>query len=629
MTVVRQIQQPQRLRSRARPVSAFVQPQVPAQVGPPSRTNALLDLAQSLAQIEPTLRRYVAEEGERAKEAGLAEGRALRVQNQKTFAQATKDGVIPQGSNPWIAYGYKLADGELTAATAYNAFLYESWQNSDLSGQDYPDEMSAANAVQDLIESKRNEFLKQTGGASSLPFLEGFEKRRPGVESGVVQQIISQRIRENVERFEAATGQLVSETLTHPEMSDDERVDRLQQLFQDRTGNYGMTGTAYNEIVTDQLIAESDLAAVDGDYTRARELIALSSKIKAGPGGRLAGTRYARDKLAAQAIKIERLQQSRDTYEWSLTQRAWAIEDRPYRVAARNFQLESQENTRQTWQRAEDERDIKTFRENRLAEAYTAIAADPTADHEAIIQEFTSDPELADMATKLRAWQTASLSAEYRADEDPKFVTSLSARIFAGHAGPEEIGEAVLNKKLGKETSLRLLEDFYRVSRDQETISNLSRDHRDYIGDLKRDVETAIRRSDEYVANTEDIATLAIMAKREAERRVVRWIREHEGSTFEDFEIFGDKVLESILNSSRYRPNIDEEEAVRFKSPSTLERDREAVTPEPAVDDVQFLLDNISDPRIKSDFEEIYGVGSITKWIEHFQLVPEPRSDEE
>ncbi len=94
--------QPQDLQPQARPVDSYYRPQE-KQVAPPPKTNSLLQLAESLKQIQPGLDKFIANRDKRITEEQKLEAEAtagqLALQNQSDWNSSIQS-VQKKLSNP-------------------------------------------------------------------------------------------------------------------------------------------------------------------------------------------------------------------------------------------------------------------------------------------------------------------------------------------------------------------------------------------------------------------------------------------------------------------------------------------------------------------------------------------------
>lgn len=102
------------LRPSARPVDTYIQPQAP------SRGNELLQLAEALGAVNPTIQNFLAEESSRQRKD--AEDRAMRRIGGMSYdeARSAVDQGMPEMSNPWFKAAFMKVMGERTAHNRMN-----------------------------------------------------------------------------------------------------------------------------------------------------------------------------------------------------------------------------------------------------------------------------------------------------------------------------------------------------------------------------------------------------------------------------------------------------------------------------------------------------------------------------
>lgn len=102
------------LRPTARPVDTYIQPQAP------SRGNELLQLAEALGAVNPTIQNFLAEESARQRKD--AEDRAMKRIGGMSYqeARAAVDAGMPEMANPWFKAAFMKVMGERTAHNRMN-----------------------------------------------------------------------------------------------------------------------------------------------------------------------------------------------------------------------------------------------------------------------------------------------------------------------------------------------------------------------------------------------------------------------------------------------------------------------------------------------------------------------------
>jgi hypothetical protein len=158
--------QPQELRPQARPVDTYYQPQEKP-VAPPQKTNSLLQLAESLQQIQPGLDRYIANRDKQLTEKQKLEAEAqagqLALQNQSDWntsiqslrkklnapnllpqekEQLTQQLQLFQSSNPWLRIYYDKAQ-LAQRALQFDQSIRTEWATNPVRDSDNPVDFDA------------------------------------------------------------------------------------------------------------------------------------------------------------------------------------------------------------------------------------------------------------------------------------------------------------------------------------------------------------------------------------------------------------------------------------------------------------------------------------------------------
>ncbi len=155
--------QPEALQPQARPVDTYYWPREQP-VAPPPRTNSLIQLAESLSQVQPGLDRYIAHRGKQLNERQQAEAEAmaseLALHNQSDWSSAIQDlrkqandpNLIPvereqaaqqlqlfQSSNPWLRIYFDKAQ-LAQKALEFDQTIRTEWAVNPVRDSDNPAE---------------------------------------------------------------------------------------------------------------------------------------------------------------------------------------------------------------------------------------------------------------------------------------------------------------------------------------------------------------------------------------------------------------------------------------------------------------------------------------------------------
>ena len=115
---VADLKDPEGRRVTTRVVDTYVRPQE-TQVQKPTARSPLEQLGDALTQFEPGIKRSLALMQEKFIEEEIAAAQQARLENQMTFAEAVKQGVVPGGVSPWWVKEYRRLDGEIAMKQEY------------------------------------------------------------------------------------------------------------------------------------------------------------------------------------------------------------------------------------------------------------------------------------------------------------------------------------------------------------------------------------------------------------------------------------------------------------------------------------------------------------------------------
>lgn len=162
-----------------------------------SRSNSALQLAASLADINPQAQKFINQYGEQLKEESESEARRAVLENAgQKFADATREGKIEPTQNPWFMSAYNRESAAVRAQSDFAALQSEAaeWE-----------EQSDPAAFQAKWQERVGQLSEAYGGADSLV---GFE----AIEAQATQQTLATNVSKNVQRIK------------------EERVQNVQQL---------------------------------------------------------------------------------------------------------------------------------------------------------------------------------------------------------------------------------------------------------------------------------------------------------------------------------------------------------------------------------------------------------------
>lgn len=576
-----QVQDPtgaRRLSPRSSPLDSFVQPAAAQKVNP----NELTQLAGALSDLQPTLARWAQREKVADTEREVKQAAADRLRNKASFAEATQRGLIPAGANPYYVQEYKRMDGELDAQSRYHGFLSERWQKSGLYEQDFPTERHAADAFSTFVEQTRGEFLESVFGDGPIDpsYAEGFNKRRGGIESSLSGQQVSERLSRNELKFEANTSELIGELLG----GDSETLGAdIAALGRTQKAEFGISNEKFNELVLDQVVADSVALALAGDYEDAMNILDTLDVVPTSAGNFLGGTGAAKEAKNAAAIKITQLQQQRETYDWSKQTREWALEDRPASVSARNFQALRQAQTLEDWDLAATENRESDERDLAYMDTMMEIVANPTQDFTLRWERLASSEATAPLVPTLQAALAARISATERVNEDEGQLAQLKLDVMRGQASPETVVGMVANRTLSYAHSVDILEDWSRATNNAAVLSEQRREVRDVISKGRSGLSKSISGSDQFSSPATN--QLAFQATLEYDDLMADYLTTNPQASLRDIRRERAEIIKLLLSDPQYSSetlssNFERPE-IRTPSEARNTRTQGLVAPQP------------------------------------------------
>src|SRR5690625_186990 len=238
---------PERLQPRASPSGSFVAPE---------RSRTLRGLAQGLAEIAPSLGRFADQTLERRarvqEQKGRAEAQRL-LEDQQTYRQAVRDGLIRQDQNPWFRLGMKRQFATV-AADRYAARLHAEANALLAGGATDPEQLQALEA------QLRREFVAQEIGEGNRDagfdafFADAVNQRAAGIARQFAAQAGAQAVRQSTETV-GAEAMGILDNLEGLETN--EVGERLDELARWAIQEHGLDGTRVNEVLEEAIITHA------------------------------------------------------------------------------------------------------------------------------------------------------------------------------------------------------------------------------------------------------------------------------------------------------------------------------------------------------------------------------------
>lgn len=230
------------LRPQASPVDTYVRPTEPLK-------SSLHDVAQSLAQVKPSIDRYTARaaDAQAIEDAREAEAKGM-VSTAKSWDEAIKNGEAPAGASPLYQRVFEETLGKVTGLNKAQATLWQEWVSPDNAIRTTQDPEVIAKWFQD----RRGKFYE----GKSPDWIKGFNPSFAQVQQQLTQKIIGDNVKYIEQANHDALGQLFmdrilagSGKMSASQIAAQLADDSLPQRFA------GMQGREINTIAAKAIIA--------------------------------------------------------------------------------------------------------------------------------------------------------------------------------------------------------------------------------------------------------------------------------------------------------------------------------------------------------------------------------------
>lgn len=307
----------QRIVPQAQPVGRFA----------PAPVNELQQLAGALSSLEPTVGRLAAQEIQRENEQNLAEGQreAQRImeEEQLTYREAVKEGLIRKDQNPWFRLGMKQQFGEV-AAQDYGLALRTHKQNLILAGEDDPSIWDQEEATfrtqwveQNIGSENRDAAFDQTfaDSANQIAYGIGMEFAQ-AAGSNAEQAVIDRTFQQTMGALRAFEEPDADLSLIR------ENITSIQDML---INQMGVSGAVVNR----QVVAAVAAYAIETEDYGVLELLDPESGLRGGTGA-LGNTAYAVEALDAARRQITQRREA-----------AWVREDNARKRAIQQQRIDA------------------------------------------------------------------------------------------------------------------------------------------------------------------------------------------------------------------------------------------------------------------------------------------------
>lgn len=257
-TPVREVSAPSEIRPVAAPVSTYVRPADPGR-------NPLADLASGLAAFDQGLNSFMAVRKQETEEADKA--RAItdfHRNNQVSYAEAIRQGLIPASSSRSYMEWYKRSQGELAGLKLQDKFNldYQQWEGRN-------------NADSASYSTWASQWMKENVGAEQDPdTLKGLAPHLERLSMGGLNTFMTDRNNRIVENARATSGSLITDNLLRA-VGDGEATGQIDydsvwshtmELRQEALSK-GEDPVAYDKMMVDTILLQAESARDDSILT--------------------------------------------------------------------------------------------------------------------------------------------------------------------------------------------------------------------------------------------------------------------------------------------------------------------------------------------------------------------------
>jgi hypothetical protein len=451
----------------ARPVDTYYRPADKGVEKPGVQAQWAKNLSEGLAELAQPMQSLtgaVAHSNLQEQQEQLKKGEIERMENAEKWAQAVRDGQIPEGANPWLIKGVYRQEGRAKAAE-YNAQLSDAMAKSGINESDNP--LDVAKFIEKFRGDylKENEYLARNMDASDtfVPNMRAAEANLQQHHMSERQKEFSRRVRDNGYSEVVNLTRDLKATVTHPDLIGvvDPLVERRKigtEISARMRGLYdmGLRGKEVGELTVDGVVA----AAVEAQDV---SLLDTLDDVTTKEGHKLGNTKYAREQRIQAANQIRRELEHDVTFkEGRERYRVWKEVDLPHAEVMRKAQEEE-------LQRKRDKRIESDKAEVLMSDMYTWSFQNPAKD-------ITAQPkwrELAKLEPKQAEW-VRDAQRQYRENgsvvhDDSTAVNSIMARIGNNptNVSDQEIFNGVPARTWGVPTT-RMLFEFKRKMQNAE-----------------------------------------------------------------------------------------------------------------------------------------------------------------
>lgn len=597
----------QALNPQARPVDTFITP------GGVDPSQGLQQLASSLEKFSPYLARYG--QGvmkEHIEEAQLRAQRD-RLKNQMDYAEATRQGIVPEGANPWYVRAYKELDGEIAGKQEYFNQVSQAWHESGLSTLDYETEAERNAAMADFLQQQREQFLADK---EDLHWVKGFEKGRQQAESTLMQRHIQATMQANEEKAALANGKKINEILLM-DGTPEERAEAIAAFGRANHGKFGQSFQSFNKQTVGAITSAANQLALARRWDEAYEMLGMLNKVPTRDGAYLGGTTEGREAFNATISRFQQMERADIQFQRSNESWEWQKKDQQWKTITRSRQWEE-------WA-AEDS----------LVGVLREIAVNPVSDIQSVINDaIAQNPKLAKHAGALQnAWE-ARVRADRIVPEDKVEVAGLRTGIEKGTIGPDELLNRLSNDELSFDTFLNLMDDLARNNSVSGRIASLSRDHRDLISDYEKGA-IALAQGELSAFGQPSVAgrDAGFQVQRVLKASINEYLSDNPSPKYTELQEFlegrlaamkksgllgagieGVKASAANYGTAQVAPLADLQTRVQqAENPQPqAPQQQQGQYPKPPQASIERLRTN---PDLKTQFEEVYGPGSAEQYL--------------
>ncbi len=501
----------------------FFQVQTPeySRVNPSSSPFGDLGAALGLIGKAAQARQPVIDAEEKKKAIEQARADVTRMGGE--FAKRVQRGEIPENAHPeYLKTGMAMAGASMRGE--YQGFVEQTMLEEGFDSQEFPNELGAAQALEDRLGTLREQFL-ESKGITNDSYVAGFGSVAVSVEQAAASSLFAERSTVAKENFRTSHSLLIGTAIDD---DDPDTANQITQLNRDNIGRLGLSAKDANRDTVDTITAKGIELAQSGEYEEAEDIISLIGKVETKPGSFLSDSTYGKDQRSQALLRVQRLRRGEEAYQESLKNRAWANADRKYTLAAQQWSIVSRERMQDEWHIADQKRDKEGMANATVSLAVMDIFANPNAD----IQKHLDDLNIIGARDEIRSLMTLQkqrVDARTQVIEDPTEVATMKRDVLSGAAGPKQIIAMVSRGKLSIPHVMTLMQDAENVRRYNVQSTKWSPVVQREMDGVRANIRSVILKNG-AIGDTDKRTRVADVAADVAYEQMIEWSLSPEGA---------------------------------------------------------------------------------------------------